>query len=200
MNRFPHAGLICMASLMFAATSAVAEIYRWTDAKGGQHFSMDLNDVPPQYRAAAEASAGTVGRRANINLIQPSTKSSSSRLRSPASPNPGAKRKALEASGEEGDEVGGYPEPWWRAQAEEYARSIEALEKRVEACADLDRPRRYNRRTGRGLKRQHYDRKMAALERCSSDESTLEIKQRQRSSFVERARKSGVPPGWVRVR
>jgi len=44
--------LLAIASLPFAV-AASAEIYRWTDANGTLHFTEDLNDVPPELRAAA---------------------------------------------------------------------------------------------------------------------------------------------------
>lgn len=44
---------------LLLALPAVAEIYRWTDEQGRMHFSQSLNQVPPRYRAQAEAAAKT---------------------------------------------------------------------------------------------------------------------------------------------
>lgn len=48
------AGLVALALCIAAPSSA--EIYRWTDEHGKLHFTQDLNQVPPQYRRAADAS------------------------------------------------------------------------------------------------------------------------------------------------
>jgi len=50
---------IALATLLAAAlpAAASAEIYRWTDAEGREHFTQDLSKVPGHARAEAERSA-----------------------------------------------------------------------------------------------------------------------------------------------
>lgn len=49
--------LLCVALLLAGGADVAAEIYKWTDASGRLHFSQDLNRVPPEKRAEAEAAA-----------------------------------------------------------------------------------------------------------------------------------------------
>lgn len=179
--------------------AASAEIYRWTDAEGQAHFTMDLGRVPPAYRAAAEASAGTAGKGANINMIPSAQERRSDPPPAPAARKPSSRhdsaptREAIET-------VGGHDEAWWRSQAASYLTRIESLETAIAACEDVRAPQRYNPDTGRRMKRRHYDQKMDAIDRCSNNESNLVATERQLANFKERARQQGVPPGWLRAR
>lgn len=47
---------LCFA-VMLATTPVAAEIYRWTDDAGRQHFTQDLNRVPARHREAARKAA-----------------------------------------------------------------------------------------------------------------------------------------------
>ncbi|HPG25805.1 MAG: DUF4124 domain-containing protein [Spirochaetaceae bacterium] len=191
--------VLTISALGLLSGSASAEFYRWTDADGNTHFTSDLGSVPPAYREQARASAATTGRTGHINQIDtpaaPAARETPERLRDaqrPASPNGPAA---------DADLVDGRDEASWRADAERYAREIEQLEQQVEACEDVSVPDRYDERTGRyKTKRQHYDRKMAAVEACSQTKSRLDVTRRQQENFAERARRRGVPPGWLRVR
>jgi clan AA aspartic protease (TIGR02281 family) len=51
-----------LAALFAIAGPAAGEVYRWTDAAGGLHFSQQLDQVPPEQRAAARASAARAER------------------------------------------------------------------------------------------------------------------------------------------
>lgn len=59
---------------------AAAEIYRWKDAGGRLHFAQDLNQVPDEYRAQAEAGARKEGSGPAIQRYDAA----------PAAPAPGA--------------------------------------------------------------------------------------------------------------
>lgn len=181
------------------AASASAEIYRWTDAKGGEHFAMDLHSVPIEYRAAAAASAGSVGKGANINRIPQEKRSAPSRSAGPAAARAHGLERSPRAS-EIVEKIGGHEESWWRNRVQTLRDEMSSLEEQIDACEDLEAPKRYNHRTGKGMRRQHYDNKVNAIDRCASNQSNLEAKRRQLSSLEERARKQGVPPGWLRTR
>lgn len=49
----PRAPWLAVALLAAAPAGAEGEIYRWTDAQGGIHFSRDLGEVPPAARSGA---------------------------------------------------------------------------------------------------------------------------------------------------
>jgi len=49
----PRAPWLAVALLVAAPAGAEGEIYRWTDAQGGIHFSRDLGEVPPAARSGA---------------------------------------------------------------------------------------------------------------------------------------------------
>lgn len=56
-----HASWLALALLAAAPSGAEGEIYRWIDARGGVHFTRDLNEVPPGSRQAALESARSPG-------------------------------------------------------------------------------------------------------------------------------------------
>jgi clan AA aspartic protease (TIGR02281 family) len=49
------------------ASHAYAEIYRWTDARGNEHFTQDLSQVPASARADAERTARAESQRSSPN-------------------------------------------------------------------------------------------------------------------------------------
>ena len=54
---------ILVLALVVAAAPSGAEIYRWTDAEGRDHFTQDLGQVPSQHRQEAAARASKPRRR-----------------------------------------------------------------------------------------------------------------------------------------
>jgi clan AA aspartic protease (TIGR02281 family) len=54
-NRRGPAGLLAALLVLACAGPSAAEIYQWKDAAGRLHFAQDLNQVPDEYRAQAEA-------------------------------------------------------------------------------------------------------------------------------------------------
>lgn len=190
--------ILALTFFAIAAPFASAEIYRWTDAQGGEHFSMDLNSVPPRYRAAAKASAGQVGKSANINIFTPSEG------QSPAAPsvprrgsNPSAKRPSQPTKGDV-ERVEGQPESYWRAKVERYLRQIGTIETQIEACKDMRAP--IKRKPGRSRSENYnrYQRERAAADACRAKKPALTEKHAQLENFLESARRKGVPPGWIR--
>ena len=68
IRRGPAGLFVALLALAVAGTST-AEIYHWKDAAGRLHFAQDLNQVPDEYRAQAEAGmrkegSGGLGRGA----------------------------------------------------------------------------------------------------------------------------------------
>lgn len=190
---------LATASTVLPCEVCSAEIYRWIDAAGGEHYSSALGSVPPAHRAAAEASAGSVGPRATLNRIDARPEEGSADRGGARAARPGDRRAAARPLPEE-DRVGGHGESWWRASVQRFVDEIAALEAHVEACKDLKPPRRYESRGRMRMKRLHYQACEAAVQRCSARQSTLEAKLRQLAHLRERARRQGLPPGWLRER
>jgi clan AA aspartic protease (TIGR02281 family) len=64
-------GPILPALLVFAtAPPATAEIFQWKDSAGRLHFAQDLNQVPDEYRAQAEAGVRKEGSGPEIQRYQ----------------------------------------------------------------------------------------------------------------------------------
>jgi clan AA aspartic protease (TIGR02281 family) len=64
-------GPILAALLVFAtAPPATAEIFQWKDSAGRLHFAQDLNQVPDEYRAQAEAGVRKEGSGPEIQRYQ----------------------------------------------------------------------------------------------------------------------------------
>jgi clan AA aspartic protease (TIGR02281 family) len=71
-----------LAALAQIASPAAGEIYRWTDGAGRQHFTQDLNQVPPRHRdAARKAAAKPSGRDPLQSYSTPPSARASGRAR-----------------------------------------------------------------------------------------------------------------------
>jgi clan AA aspartic protease (TIGR02281 family) len=68
--------------LALVPASAPAEIYRWTDAAGREHFTQDLAQVPAAQREAAEAAARQPGRLQKYERETPPASAAEPRRRS----------------------------------------------------------------------------------------------------------------------
>ena len=64
-------GAMVFAVLIFVASLASAEIYRWTDNVGKVHFTQDLGQVPPEHRAASKSRAAAPPGRNPIQHFTP---------------------------------------------------------------------------------------------------------------------------------
>ncbi|MBW2427012.1 MAG: TIGR02281 family clan AA aspartic protease [Deltaproteobacteria bacterium] len=80
--------LLVAAWALLPRPEAAAEIFRWRDAQGRLHFSEDLNQVPPQHRAAAAAAANGQGSGREIQRYESA----------PAAPRPGRANRSRSAS------------------------------------------------------------------------------------------------------
>ncbi len=54
---------LCVLALTWVPAATEAQIYRWTDAAGREHFTQDLSQVPPRHREAARAAAARPSAR-----------------------------------------------------------------------------------------------------------------------------------------
>jgi hypothetical protein len=185
------------ALILGLPVKAGSEVYRWTDERGVEHFATSVEKVPFEQRAAAKDRArqpgGTVNHfsapdRAEEDLSAPPARGSAS------GPWPAA--RAPEAGSD--DRYGGRPEADWRRDYQRLADEIEGLEAQAKDCEGIHHPRAPNPWTGRGMKRQHFDRREARAEACDTVRSQLAARQRQLEGFRQRAHRAGVPPGVVR--
>jgi len=86
MRSPPRAALLAslVLPLLVAFSDSAAEIYRWTDASGREHFTQSLGQVPAEYRRQAEAAAITARRSQSPSRVQTfSTRPPSSRAALP---------------------------------------------------------------------------------------------------------------------
>ena len=183
-----------LASFLFLAAlglpaGAGAEIYRWLDAQGHEHFTTDLEQIPRSQRAAAEAAASS---RPSVN-------------RADAAPTPPARRAAPKrrpysrsAPADASELIAGWGEEEWREKAGALATEIEILEKRLaqleEQGAD-HMPLSARRRSISHRRYSEYRARYRVWEKTGKD---LERAEARLERFEERARRSGVPPGWLR--
>jgi hypothetical protein len=181
--------LLASALLLLGGAAAHAEIYRYTDAQGREHFTTDLQQVPDSQRGAAKAAAA--GRPPVIRKKAPAPAPG---LR----PGPPASRQRASTPGREAEERrAGHPESWWREQHGALESEIAALEAegaRLEEMGADNMPpsarRRASRRRYANYRERHFAWK-AVTRKLQQARDRLE-------RFEERARRSDVPPGWLR--
>lgn len=185
----PLQALLASALLLLGGAAAQAEIYRYTDAQGRERFTTDLQQVPASQREATKAAAA--GRPV---LIRGETPAPVPRTR----PRPPASQRWTSAPGAQAEERrAGHPESWWREQHGELESEIAALEAEVDRLEEMDADslppsarRRASRRRYANYRKRHYAWK-AAVRNLQKARDRLE-------RFEERARRSDVPPGWLR--
>lgn len=165
-------------------TSAAAEVYRYVDAEGRVHFTGDLERVPPDQREAAEAGATA---RPPVNRSEAATPDAGApETERPFSLDPAAR-----------EEPGGRDEASWRAEHERLRSRVEMLESQLEMleAQGADHPpgpRREN------VSRRNFDRYQGRYEAWQRTRSQLDGARSALERFEERARRAGVPPGWLR--
>lgn len=90
------------ALALLTAAPVSAEIYRWVDASGREHFATDLGQVPPAHRAEAVERAKKSRNRVNV-VTPPASSSPPAKVQGPTS---------IEQRREEQEKPGGYGETW----------------------------------------------------------------------------------------
>ena len=176
--------------------AAEAEIYRWVDRNGKEHFTTDIRQVPASQREAVRAKAGsrpTINRSATPAAQAPRAES--------AAPRYSARRNAADATPE--DQRQGRPESWWRGKADTMRTDIETLEALVERleAEGADHAPASRRRSGASRSRhEQYQARYQAWTKATRD---LDYKRRAWENFQERARRADVPrevAEWLKAR
>jgi hypothetical protein len=195
---FIPTGLVALAiALAVAATSASSEIYRYTDANGREQYTTDLSRVPTAQRPAAAADAAA---RQPVNRADPDATAGEPAqpgavwgreapgFRTPAKPKPWQIKE---------ERPGGLPEATWRDRHDRILAQIDALEQlraELEAAGGDRRPPNRRGKISRS-RYANYQEKHEAWLKTGRD---LSRARRRLDSFEERARRAGVPPGWLR--
>lgn len=98
---------------IFLSSSALADIYRWTDDEGVIHMADDMFKVPEKYRSGVTIMKTEPSAPAPPSQIQPSL--------SPPSPPAEPPRAEEELYGDR-------PLSWWRANIDKKKKEIESVE------------------------------------------------------------------------
>jgi hypothetical protein len=175
---------IALGAVLLAAPAA-AEVYRWTDATGGVHYSSDLDDVPESQREAAQRNAGGTGRGAVMRL--PARPASPAPRPTPAAAPTGAGGAPSPTPPPE--RIGGRSEEEWRAQAEVYRGEIARLEREAEACSEGE----FRWSAGAGGRGE-----AASDDACGRVKRELDTNRGWLDALEDDAHRAGVPPGWLR--
>jgi hypothetical protein len=166
------------------ALAASADVYRWTDAKGIDHYTSDLRQVPAAQRDLARATV--LGRKGSLQRIGAATPNAQ-RTPSPASSG-AAHASAPPAAPARDDEVGGKAEAQWRDEAARLRERVALNAPGADHCAE-DRLAPSPAAGGP---------EQTEAERCRNRAAEYEAAQEAVSKFEERSHEAGVPPGWIR--
>jgi hypothetical protein len=175
--KLPSPILVALAAswLLVAPAQAAAEIYRWRDAQGREHFTTNLQQVPASQREAARRAAEQADSRVNYHTPPPARGGAARPAKSAAPP------PAPAAQG-----------PQWncsavRRKARELRKTITYHRNRIEADA-----RRADDITRNAYSRRKYEaRGEESAEWLAKAETAYE-------RFTQEQRRKGVPPGCLR--
>ena len=183
---------VLLLACCLCAPPARAEIYRWTDSAGREHFTTKIEDVPAAQRGEAMQRAASARKR--VGTVESAKPQAPTAPPAEASPRFGvpAARDAAGAPGD-GPRIGGYDEAGWRDRVAKLRGDIERLEGAVEDCKGSA-----GVRWNPGAGRRAYAEEVREAEACGRSNSDLDYARMQLDKLVETARKQGVPPGWVR--
>lgn len=94
--------------------------------------------------------------------------------------------------------VGGHDEAWWRERHEELVSELEHLEARVEECEESEAPPAYDGVAGYTVRGRDGRPRWVEIKRCDEERAALTGTRADLERFEDRARRAGVPPGWLR--
>jgi hypothetical protein len=162
--------------LMFSASFAHADFYRWVDKDGKEFFTNDPKHIPQEYRN----SASTV-------------KTDESRV-SVGNNTPASERKSVK-SPDHKDKYG-RNEEYWRKRAEKYRRQLRDYQYEYDMLLKKERAEKENPKVLTKKRK----KAMASLEKKKAQlESKIEKTRRiLEIELPEEARKADAYPGWVR--
>lgn len=169
---------VCFA--IGTAEPASADLYRWTDANGQEHFTMDLNQVPPEYRGQARGRAALDKARVDDQPSNLNTISTPDNVRVRRALRPRYSRAPAAVAGD-------VPcSSTYKAQAQQLQNEVTRWEKRIELDEQLQR------------RLVRTDHRLNAENRAERDQVYLERAQQALEDFEDRMRQKGVQPGCYR--
>lgn len=177
--------LLALLALGFA-TPAAAEMYRWTDAEGRDHYTMDLHRVPPEYR-------GQVKHQTEIEKLKVD-RDPEPIINEVSTPDNAAVKRALRPSRRYGSTTSRAAagaatagcQSWQRDKANKLQRNLEMWEGKLEL----------NEQRERRLVRT--DRRLHAANRVAEYEIQRDRAAQAVEDFEDSMRQKGVPPGCYR--
>jgi hypothetical protein len=93
--------------------------------------------------------------------------------------------------------IGGHDELWWGAEARARERELERSEQALAECEEREAPVAYRSVPGQVFRGRDGFR-YSEVVRCDALRESLEAARAEQDAFEERARRLGVPPGWLR--
>ena len=170
------------------SSQAAAAIYRWVDAGGREHFTMDLEQVPPQYRSAAAAAEKR--SRSRMNIVGGESSQGEAEAATPSRSSP----RKLDAA-----KPGGHDEAWWRAQHRRHLNDVENARDAAARANDISNYPAYYRGSSQHERRHARNAaKRARGAAVKQAEERVRAAEKKLADFLEGARRAGVPPGWLR--
>ncbi len=168
--------LLAACIVVFSASSARADFYRWVDKDGKEFFTNDPKQIPQEYRNSAstikpDESRVSVGER------------------------PAAPGKTSVKSGDHKDKYG-RNEDYWRKRAEKYRRQLRDFQYEYDLIVkkekdEDDNPKILTSRRKKALASR--EKKKAQLEK-----KIVKTKRILDVDLPEEARRADAYPGWVR--
>jgi hypothetical protein len=162
--------------LLFSASHASAELYRWVDKDGQEFFTNERSKVPQEYQRTARL-VKTDDNRVSIGG-------------KPALP------QSPTAEVKEHRDKNGRGEEWWHRRAESQRLELRKLEDDRDLLLkkEQDEEKKLNRSSGKKKKSSAaHDRKKMQLEK-----KIAQAKRRLEMDLPEEARKADAYPGWLR--
>lgn len=180
-TRFLTRWWLAAVFLLALAGPASAEIYRWTDAEGREHFTMDLHRVPAKHRAEAERRAVLEKAKvdpepSNVNTMATPDSQRAKRWTRP--------RRSYSRSPAAAAEV--HCSSSHKSKAQKLQREVTRWEKQVELQEDLE------------SRLVRTEDRLRAENRVERYEIYLEHAEQALEDFEDRMRQQGVPPGCYR--
>jgi len=208
----PRAMLALLLLFAVGIPPATADIYRWTDADGAEHYTQDLDAVPALYRDAARARWEASRRRISVTGASPTRSLADEPATGPAARALSDRDAAStrRAATESLDWPGGRSESEWRGDLAAREQAVASAERRIaeiEASSSAPGSGDYSNRARSNKDRARWERgrELRANQRAKAKRLARAHARRARAEqsleqFRERARRAGVPPGWLRSR
>ena len=175
--------LALLAACLFLAAPAAAEIYRWTDEKGQEHFTMELHRVPAQYRGQAKKNQILEKAKADPDPapINTMTTNDAAKTRRALSPRYSRGRHSAPAAS-----ASSRCASWQRSKAQKLEDKIRRYEQKVELYENQER------------KLVRLEDRLRAENNVERYELLLEQAEDEYERFRSDMRQRGVEPGCLR--